>query len=120
MAVGIPLVELNVPVASAAELLAGLLLLSGLLSRIGGLLGAATMLPAVYSTVVLMRMTLEDLPSGLSEVPFVPPMPVPVIVLLASLIVVIFGAGWLSLDRKMSHQSATAQSSRAVRADGSN
>lgn len=107
---GIPLVEINVIAASGTEFAAALLLLSGFMSRIGGLLGTATMLPAIYSTVVLMRMTPENLPGGLTEVPFVPPMPLPVIVLITSLIVVFFGGGWLSVDWMMSRHSAAAES----------
>ena len=106
---GIPFVEINAFVATVTLLFAGLMLLSGFLSRIGGLLGIATMLPAIYSTVVLMRMTPENLPGGLTEVPFVPPMPLPVMTLIMSLIVVVFGGG-LSVDWMMSRHSATAES----------
>ena len=109
---GIPLVELNVIAASLTEFLAGLLLLSGFLSRIGGLMGAGTMLPAIYSTIVLMRMAPENLPGGLTEVPFVPPIPLPVVVLIASLVVVVFGGGRLSLDWKISHALATVEAPR--------
>jgi uncharacterized membrane protein YphA (DoxX/SURF4 family) len=107
---GIPFVEINAFVATVTLLLAGLMLLSGFLSRIGGLLGVATMLPAIYSTVVLMRMTPENLPGGLTEVPFVPPMPLPVMVLITSVIVVFFGGGRLSVDWTMIRHSSTSES----------
>ena len=105
--------DVTVIAASATEFLAALLLLSGLLSRIGGLLGIGTMAPAIYSTAVLMRMTPEDLPGGLTEVPFVPPMPVPVLVLIASLVVLVLGGGSLSVDRMVSGKSAGAGAAEA-------
>ena len=101
VATGIPLVELNVVAASATELLAGLLLLGGFLARVGGLLGAGTMVVAVYSTITLAGLELGDLPPGLTQVPAVPPLPLPLIVLLSCLIVVKFGAGPISLDSRM-------------------
>jgi len=101
---GLPFVELSVYAASTTELVAGLLLLSGLFARVGGMLGIATMLPAIYSTIVLMRMTPADLPAGQTEVPFVPPIPLPIAVLVASALVVVFGGGKLSLDWKMTRQ----------------
>src|SRR5262245_60048180 len=48
-----PLPEVNVIAATSAELLGGLLLLAGFLARFGGLLGVATMLPAILTTVRL-------------------------------------------------------------------
>jgi len=93
----LPMVELSVFAAPAAEVLAGVLLLLGLYTRIGGLLGAGAMLPAIYSTDVLSKMTVDTLPEGLTEVPFVPPLPLPVMVLICSLIVIAFGGGAWSL-----------------------
>jgi uncharacterized membrane protein YphA (DoxX/SURF4 family) len=87
IASGIPMVELNVYAAPAAEMLAGVLLLLGCYARVGGILGAGTMLPAVYSTVILSKMTVDTLPGGLTEVPFVPPLPLPILVLVCSLVV---------------------------------
>jgi uncharacterized membrane protein YphA (DoxX/SURF4 family) len=104
-ATGLPFVGLTVIAASATEFLAGLILLSGFLSRIGGLLGVFTMAPAIYSTLILMRMTVEELPSGMGSVPFVPPLPLPVVVFAASLLVVIFGGGRLSVDWSKSSQA---------------
>jgi uncharacterized membrane protein YphA (DoxX/SURF4 family) len=93
IASGIPMVELNVYAAPAAEIVAGVMLLLGCCSRVGGILGAATMLPAIYSTVVLSKMTVDTLPGGLTEVPFVPPLPLPIVVLVCSLVVVGLGSG---------------------------
>jgi uncharacterized membrane protein YphA (DoxX/SURF4 family) len=98
IASGIPMVELSAIAAPLALILGGLLLLLGLFARIGGLLGIATMVVAIYSTVVLSGMTVDNLPAGLTEVPFVPPLPVPVIVTIASLVVVVMGGGGWSLD----------------------
>lgn len=97
IASGIPMVELNVYAAPAAELLAGVLMLLGCCARVGGILGVGTMLPAIYSTVVLSKMTVDTLPGGLTEVPSVPPLPLPIVVLVCSLIVIALGAGAWSL-----------------------
>jgi uncharacterized membrane protein YphA (DoxX/SURF4 family) len=96
----IPKVGLNMYAAPLAEALGGLLLVLGLFARIGGILGIATMAVAAYSTVALSGLTVADLPAGLTEVPEVPPMPLPVMVAVASLIVVILGGGAWSLDRR--------------------
>lgn len=95
---GIPLVEMNLFLAPAAEILAGALLLLGWYARIGGMLGIGTMLVAVYSTVVLSQITADTLPQGVTEIPFVPPLPLPIIVLGCSFVVVLLGGGAWSLD----------------------
>jgi uncharacterized membrane protein YphA (DoxX/SURF4 family) len=100
IASGIPIVELNLYAAPAALVIGGVLLLLGLFSRVGGLLGIATMAVAIYSTVILSGMTVADLPGGLTEIPKVPPLPLPVVVTVASLVVLVLGGGAWSLDWK--------------------
>ena len=100
LASAIPFVELNLIVAPLAEVLAGALLLSGYLSRIGGVLGSATMAAAIYSTLVIAKLTTTHLPADLASVPEVPPVVLPALVLLASLFVVWRGAGAWSLDSR--------------------
>ena len=89
-AAGVPMPDVNVVAASVAELAAGVLVLTGYYARLGGVLGVATMLPAILTTVKFM---------GMPEHPFVPPLPLPVAVLLGSAAVVYWGAGPFSLDR---------------------
>jgi uncharacterized membrane protein YphA (DoxX/SURF4 family) len=89
-AAGAPLVEPTAVAASAAEVAAGVLMLTGFFARVGGLLGVATMLPAILTTVKFLN---------LPEHPFVPPLPLPVAVLLGSAAVLWWGAGALSADR---------------------
>jgi putative oxidoreductase len=96
----IPLIEMNMYAAPAAEALGGILLLLGLYARVGGFLGMATMLVAIYTTVVLSGMAVADLPGGLTEIPAVPPLPLPVMISVASLVVVALGGGAWSLDWK--------------------
>ena len=86
---GLPFAELNLVAAPLTEVAAGLLLISGCLARMGGLLGAATMIAAAYATVILAR-----LGSG----PEVPPMALPVAVLAISTYILWRGAGAWSLD----------------------
>ncbi len=93
IASGIPMVDVNVFAAPAGEVLAGVLLLLGFYPRIGGLIGAASMVVALYSTVVLSKLTIDTLPGGLTEIPFVPPLPLPAVVLVCSLIIVALGGG---------------------------
>ena len=100
-AAGIPMVDLNVYAATATEFVAGLLLLSGFYTRVGGFLGIATMLPAIYATIKLASLTPETLPAGLEAVPFVPPLPLPIVVTVASIAAIILGGGRFSVDRRM-------------------
>ena len=87
---GLPMPELSAVAAPAAEILAGVLLLTGFLARVGGLLGIATMLPAIVSTVKIMGIV--------GDKPFVPPLPVPIVVLLCSAYVLWRGGGAWSGD----------------------
>ena len=61
----IPMVELNMYAAPAAEAIGGILLLLGLYARVGGILGIATMAVAIYTTVVFSGMAVADLPDEL-------------------------------------------------------
>jgi uncharacterized membrane protein YphA (DoxX/SURF4 family) len=88
---GVPLVEVNVWAAASALVLGGVLLLTGFFARVGGLLGVVTMVPAI---VVTIRLTSVPQP------PFVPPLPVPIVVLLASTVVLVLGGGGLSADAR--------------------
>ena len=100
-AAGFPMVDLNVWAASATELLAGILLLSGFFARVGGFLGIATMVPAVIATLTIAGLDPENLPGGLTEIPFVPPLPLPIVTMVMSLIVLAIGGGKLSVDKMM-------------------
>jgi uncharacterized membrane protein YphA (DoxX/SURF4 family) len=86
---GVPLVEMNVWAASSAEMLGGVLLVTGFLARAGGMLGIATMAPAILTTVKL---------AGLPDAPMVPPLPLPIMVLVASAVVLVLGGGAWSGD----------------------
>ena len=101
-AAGFPMVDLNVWGASATELIAGILLLSGLFTRVGGFLGIATMVPAVIATLTIAGLDPENLPGGLTEVPFVPPLPLPIVTMVTSLVALVLGGGKFSLDKIMS------------------
>ena len=75
----------------------------GFYPRIGGLIGAASMVVALYSTVVLSKLTVDALPGGLTEIPVVPPLPLPLVVLVCSLVVVALGGGaWCLSSHKPS------------------
>ena len=106
-AAGFPMVEVNVWAASATEFIAGLLLLSGFFSRVGGALGIATMVPAIIATLKIAGLDVDNLPGDLTKIPFVPPLPLPIITLVTSTIVLIVGGGKLSLDKKMTGPKST-------------
>jgi len=110
-AAGFPMVEISVWAASVMELIAGLLLLSGFFTRIGGLLGVAAMVPAIIATLKIAGLDAENLPGGLTEVPFVPPLPLPIITLVTSVIAIIIGGGKLSIDKKMTSMPSVSDDS---------
>jgi uncharacterized membrane protein YphA (DoxX/SURF4 family) len=90
---GVPMVEVNVWAASSAEMLGGVLLLTGFFARVGGMLGVGTMVPAILTTVRL---------ASLPDTPSVPPLPLPIMVLVASAVVVVLGGGAWSGDARRS------------------
>jgi uncharacterized membrane protein YphA (DoxX/SURF4 family) len=96
---GVPMVEVNVWAASSAEMLGGLLLLSGFFARVGGLLGVGTMVAAILTTVRL---------ASLPDAPTVPPLPVPILVLAASTVVLVLGGGAWSGDVQRNERPRTA------------
>lgn len=92
-AAGIPLVGFNAIAAPLAEVLAGVLLLAGLLARLGGLLGASTMVVALYAHLAVN-------PASLPEGVTMPPIVLPLAVLAGAVYVAWRGAGAFSLDAR--------------------
>jgi uncharacterized membrane protein YphA (DoxX/SURF4 family) len=88
---GVPLVDVNVWAASWAEMLGGVLLLTGFFARVGGMLGVGTMVPAILTTVRL---------ASLPDTPMVPPLPLPIMVFVASAVVLVLGGGAWSVDAR--------------------
>jgi len=86
------------------ELIAGLLMLSGLLARIGGGLGVLLMLGALYTH---LSVDFTQLPHPDQ----VPPHPMPVITILLSAAVTILGGGRWSVDRMLTAKSTGAPAS---------
>lgn len=82
---GIPFPELNAALAPVMEVLAGVLLLSGFLGRVGGLIGANSMVVALYTHAV-------------ADWADEPPLLLPVAVLAGALYVVARGSGGYSFD----------------------
>ena len=88
---GVPMVDVSVWAASSAEMLGGILLLTGFFARVGGILGIGTMAPAILATVRL---------AGLPDAPKVPPLTLPIVVLVASAVVLVLGGGAWSGDAR--------------------
>jgi uncharacterized membrane protein YphA (DoxX/SURF4 family) len=98
-----PMAALNALVAPGVEILAGALLLAGFWTRLGGLLGASTMVAALYAHAVVDPTTL---PEGV----MMPPIILPVAVLTSALYLVWRGGGRWSLDaRGEGHSTSGAQ-----------
>ena len=106
---GVPMVEVNVWAAASALVLGGVLLLTGFFARVGGLLGVVTMVPAIVVTVRL---------ASVPDPPFVPPLPVPIVVLVASAVVLVLGGGAWSADAHR-HGANFPASPRASHVPGS-
>jgi putative oxidoreductase len=91
-AAGFPIPGLLAPLAVAAELVAGTLLVLGLWARIGAALAIPTMLGAVYTHLVVDVWPNVDAQE--------PPIALPVLVLLIASYVLQRGAGRWSLDAR--------------------
>jgi putative oxidoreductase len=91
-AAGFPLAAVVSPVAVAAEIAAGTLLLLGLWARVGALLAIPTMIGAVYAHLVI-----DVWPNGPENEP---PLALPIVVLLAAAVVLWRGAGRWSCDHR--------------------
>lgn len=92
-AAGFPLPGLVSIVGVATQIVAGALLLVGLLARLAGLAAIPIMLGAIYTHLVI-----DVWPNtGAQE----PPLLLPIAVLLASAYVVVRGGGRWSLDRRL-------------------
>ncbi|MDG2409530.1 MAG: DoxX family protein [Pirellulales bacterium] len=100
IASGIPMVEFNKFAAPAIECLAGILLIPGWYTRLGGVLAIFTMGPAIFGTVAIQKLTSENLPPGLDTIPQVPPLSIPIALLIVGVLLTFFGGGRFSLDRK--------------------
>lgn len=91
-AAGFPLPALLSPLAVAAEIVAGVVLLAGRWIRVGALLAVPVMLGAVYAHVAI-----GVWPNGADREP---PLVLPVTVMVAAAYVLWRGAGRWSLDRR--------------------
>jgi len=89
-AAGLPAAELLSPLAVAAEILAGVLLLCGLYARLAAALAILTMIVAVYAHIVI-----DVWPNGPQNEP---PIVLPLTVLVCAAYVLWRGAGRWSLD----------------------
>ena len=95
----LPLVQFNLIFVPLVEVVVGALLILGLLTRLTAIIGCITMAIAFYATMTIMHLDPSQLPDGMTEKPFSPPLFVPIIVFLMCLYVFILGAGAWSIDR---------------------
>src|SRR5262245_59880150 len=81
----------SVAAVPLVEILAGLLLLAGLWTRVGAMLALGMMIPALLLTVQLLER---------QGAPSMPPVLVPVLVAVASVVLVLLGGGAGSVDER--------------------
>ena len=92
---GVPFPELNAVLAPIGEVVAGLLLLSGLFPRVGGMMAVGSMLGALFAHV---RFDWAD----------EPPIALPLVVLTLAAFVALKGAGSFAVTLKGKNASAAA------------
>jgi len=95
MTVGMPLVNLHSLVVPLVEIIAGVLLLVGFLTRLGAVLAFGVMVPAVLVTV--------QVTAG-SEGPPVPTLALPATIAVASFVLALLGGGSGSIDQRMHYR----------------
>jgi putative oxidoreductase len=93
---GIPLPGLMAHVVAVVEFVGGLLLILGLSSRFAALLLTATMFVAYYTANLTALKSFFSAPDSFTAAP-------PFSYLIASLIILIFGAGGLAVDHLLRH-----------------
>jgi NADH dehydrogenase len=88
----LPHLDLYTVAVPLVEILAGLLLLAGLWTRVGGMLALGVMMPALVLSAHLMERTVAS---------SMPPLLIPGMVAVASVMVVLLGGGAVSMDERM-------------------
>jgi uncharacterized membrane protein YphA (DoxX/SURF4 family) len=94
-AAGMPLVYLHSFVVPLVEILAGVLLLVGFLTRLGAVLAFCMMVPAVVVTLQL---------TSAGDGPAVPTLALSVTLVVASFFLALLGGGSMSIDQRMHYQ----------------
>ena len=105
-AAGLPMPGITAIIAPLAQILAGILLLSGAFARVGAIVAIATMFGAVVTHIKIPSggwpIPLEDAPHAN---PYIPMLLFAVIIILFSAYVIFKGAGAWSVDGKGSAES---------------
>ncbi|CCB89781.1 DoxX family protein [Simkania negevensis] len=96
----LPLADFNLIFVPIVEVVVGALLILGLYTRLIAIIGCITMAIAFYATITILHLDPSQLPDGMTEKPFSPPLIVPIIIFLMCLYVLIFGAGAWSIDKR--------------------
>jgi uncharacterized membrane protein YphA (DoxX/SURF4 family) len=94
-AAGMPLLYLHSFVVPLVEILAGVLLLVGFLTRLGAVLAFCVMVPAVVVTLQI---------SSAGDGPAVPTLALSVTLVVASFFLALLGGGSVSIDQRMHYQ----------------
>src|SRR5262249_33012540 len=97
VAAGLPLVDLHSVLVPLVEILAGVLLLVGFLTRLGAVLAFVVMVPALLATLQV---------TGCRAAAAVPTVALPGILVVASFFLALLGGGPGSIDERMYYQRA--------------
>jgi putative oxidoreductase len=107
VAAGLPLVDLHSVLVPVVEILAGVLLLLGFLTRLGAVLAFGVMVPAALVTL--------QVTAG-SGGPALPTLALPVTLAVASFFLGLLGGGSASMDARMHYQRAIPRALAPTRA----
>lgn len=99
IATHVPFIQLNLYLVPIVEVVVGFFFIIGFLTRLSAIAGAITMIVATVSTVRLMRITPDNLPDGLTQVPFTPPTFVPITVGFMAIYLIFRGGGAWGIDK---------------------
>lgn len=96
----IPLVSFNSNFIRLVDCLIGIFLLIGFQTRLTSAIGCLSSALIIWLSISIMQMSVADLPDGLTQKPFHPPVFVLIIVFIFSFYLLLFGGGRWSLDKR--------------------
>jgi uncharacterized membrane protein YphA (DoxX/SURF4 family) len=99
---GVPLVDLHSVLVPLMEILAGMLLLVGFLTRLGGVLAFGVMVPAALVTLQV---------TAFRDVLALPGLALPVTLAVVSFVLALLGGGSGSIDQRMHYRRAAPRAS---------
>lgn len=97
----LPLVEFNAIFIPLSDFLVGIFLILGLFTRFAAAISFITTVLISWVCITVMQMDPSNLPDGLTQKPFYPPIFLSIIICIFTLYLAIFGAGAYSIDNRV-------------------